>query len=205
MKNVLYAALVFFAASSPAVSQQQTPVDVYNAYNVAVKTAKSWDDISPYMSSTQMEEIKMASPQEQKMMFGFIVDVASARQDIKITSDSVQGDTGMVAAEFCMDNMRASETVDFIMEAGTWRIGKVNLQLGDTRCDGVTGTPCTEEEKADKVDLMQSLINAYPETDRDAIVNETNEKVFAQMGGRPAEDQYCDFVDAFNTTLAARP
>jgi len=51
---------------------------------------------------------------------------------------------------------------------------------------------------------MQMLINACPEDQRVQIVEGTNEEVYTQMGGYPAQDQYCGFVDAFNAILEAR-
>ncbi|MGI9404761.1 MAG: hypothetical protein ACR2O4_00195 [Hyphomicrobiaceae bacterium] len=121
----------------PANAQSKAPKDVYLAYNAALETAKSFDDITPYLVKESVDGLAAMSEKDKTENFGLLKIFGTGKTGVKILKETIDGDNATVIAEFCsQDGNKGKVTTPMKLEEGSWKMAKSNSTTSLEKCDG---------------------------------------------------------------------
>jgi hypothetical protein len=127
------AAVVAGLAAMPAHAQKadQTASQFYLAYRAAFDKAKAIDDLLPYMSKKNVDQVKATPADQRAKMFEMIKEMG-ALKNVKILKEAKNGDGATLTVEALgpPDNAKTTGTIDIIKESGAWKIGKESWSSG---------------------------------------------------------------------------
>jgi hypothetical protein len=119
------------ATAAPLLAQKDTPTQFYTKYRDVFDKAKSIDDLLPYMSKQNVEQVKMTPEKERASMFEMIHEMGVVK-NLKITKETKTATGATLQAEGVgPDGAATKGTIDIISEGGAWKIGKENWSSGN--------------------------------------------------------------------------
>jgi hypothetical protein len=126
MNKLRTIAAVFLLTTSATTVSAQSPSDTYRAYIKSVKQSKSWPDVFPLMSASQITKMRDMPAKQLKGMHGFFQSVVRDWRDIKVVSEKKDGKTATVISSYCSEGKEGQATTSLVFEDGKWRVAKTN-------------------------------------------------------------------------------
>ena len=119
--------LAFFAVAviAPASAQaQKTATQFYMEYVAAFATAKTIEDILPFMAAENRKQVEATPKDERNRMFEMIKMLSHT--DIKVLKEEAgpNGSTILAVEGIDSDRKNSSGTITLVKEGTDWKIGK---------------------------------------------------------------------------------
>ncbi len=113
----------------------KSPTDTYHAYGKALKAAKSWDDVLPFLASGSVAQITALPADRKRQYLAFAKIVAADRNMPEIIKETTDGDAATVVIAYCSeDRKRGKATVSLLREEGAWKFQKDQSDVGLEAC-----------------------------------------------------------------------
>jgi hypothetical protein len=119
---VLVGVLLAPSLAPPAAAQTQTASQFYTAYRAAFDKAKKIEDLFPYMSKKNIDQVNQTKPAERAEMFE-MMKMVGAITDVKVVKETptAAGVTLDVTAKD-PDKKPMTGTVEIVKEGGAWKL-----------------------------------------------------------------------------------
>ena len=138
MKIYIFTAvfLLTSAISGAAVAASEgAPGKAYMAYHEAAVEAKQLKDIVPHSSAATVAAMEEYVPEQRKAIFEMHMATYQNSKDLKVLTESIDGDTSTVVANFCGSNGRVNDLeVTLLLEEGMWKVDLVSSASGADPC-----------------------------------------------------------------------
>lgn len=114
--------VLLFIISSISYAQEDEVINFYNSYVEATKNAKSINDLKPYLSQANVNQLGQITKEDEAL---FLEVVKEERQKLKITkiSTKIKGDTAILTVDGT--DVSTNEPIDGIVylvkENGQWK------------------------------------------------------------------------------------
>ncbi len=107
-----------------AQTATQTPTQVYEAYQAALKKAKAYSELFPFIEARNRVMLERLPEATQAQLLGLAVKAQSAFTDIKVTGEKITGDTAVLTASG-QDRIGQAATgiIPMTKEATGWKVG----------------------------------------------------------------------------------
>ena len=134
MLRLTLATLAISTTLSPALAGSDTPTGAYLAYDAALKSARSIEDITPYLSAEMSAEVMAGSDDDKNFMLMFVGGMAKDRKDLAFTGEEISGSTAKVMLTSCLEGDLMSETANLVKEGAVWKMVKSHAKSDGTKC-----------------------------------------------------------------------
>jgi len=136
---VLVAAGLSLAAGSPAFAQKAAPTaktasEYYVKYHAAMSSAKSVEDLRPFMDPAQQKEMDAASKEEKEMGVKMISSMYADMTGVKVVKETAKGSsyTLDVTATQASDKQAGTGTVEVVKDGAGWRVESETWKFGSS-------------------------------------------------------------------------
>jgi hypothetical protein len=139
-------AICMFPSLSSGADAKATPESVYNKYHQAMVNAKTFEDVTPFLTAKGVKEMKDTPAEERTMMFSFIKDTCP--KDVHVVSSKVEGEKANLklivgdGKPVFMDRPLVGKTkeetkgeVSMVIENGEWKIDKESWKTSSVSAD----------------------------------------------------------------------
>lgn len=139
-------AICLFPSMSFGADAKATPESVYNKYHRAMVNAKTFEDVTPFLTAKTVKEMKDTPAQERTMMFGVIKDICP--KEVHVVSSKIEGekanlklivgDGKPVFIERPLVGKTKEETkgeVNMVIENGEWKVDKESWKTNSVSAD----------------------------------------------------------------------
>lgn len=127
IKTVVQYFILFLLSAGYTVygSEQRGPVEVYDLYLTAIKTADSLNDLSPYISERKMSALKSIPEEDQPGSLQFKKNIANSTRRIDVKSDVNDNEAKItINAVDTSSKKNVVVTVYMLLEGGEWKVDK---------------------------------------------------------------------------------
>jgi hypothetical protein len=105
-------------------AQGSTPTEAFNAYRKALSTATTYGELLPFMEPNGRKMIESMPPATQARMFELLQKFAGTFRDVKVTKESVTGETAILELTGTDPNGQpATGSVPMTRDASGWKVG----------------------------------------------------------------------------------
>lgn len=122
MKKYAFLFAILLIISSITYAQEDQTIKFYNSYVEATKKAKSINDLKPYLSQANVNQLAQITKEDEAL---FLEIVKEERKKIKITniSSKINGDTAILTVDGT--DITTNDSIDGIVylvrENGQWK------------------------------------------------------------------------------------
>ena len=147
MTQKLAAALLALGLATPALAQKasdaKTASEYFLAYHKAISTAKTIEDLRPFMDAEQQKEMDKASKEEQAMGVGMISGMREDITDIKVAKETAKGNvyTLDLTAIQASDKTAGTGTVEISKDKAGWHVDSEVWKFGGSTMTFKKKTP----------------------------------------------------------------
>jgi hypothetical protein len=138
MTQKLAAALLALGLATPALAQKasdaKTASEYFVAYHKAMASAKTIDDLRPFMDAEQQKEMDKASKEEQAMGVGMISGMYADITNVKVAKETktATGYTLDVTATQASDKTAGTGTVEISKGKTGWQVDSEVWKFGSS-------------------------------------------------------------------------
>ena len=117
-------------AVAPVLAQKDTPTQFYMKFREAFDKATSIDDLLPYMSKKNVEQVKATPEKDRAPMFAMMHEMGVVK-NLKVTKETKTA-TGatLEAAGIGSDGAATTGTIAIVSEGGAWKVGNESWNSG---------------------------------------------------------------------------
>ena len=132
------AALLALGLATPALAQKasdaKTASDYFVAYHKAMSSAKTIEDLRPFMDAAQQKEMDKASKEEQAMGVGMISGMYADITDVKVVKETKTptGYTLDLTATQASDKTAGTGTVEISKDTAGWHVDSEVWKFGSS-------------------------------------------------------------------------
>jgi hypothetical protein len=110
--------------SADALTQSQTPTEVFTAYRAALAKATSFNELLPFMDAKSRGMIEVLPEAQRAGMFELMKKFASTYSDVAVTGEKITGDAAVLSLSGKdPKGQPATGTVPMTKEASGWKVG----------------------------------------------------------------------------------
>ncbi|MBL4646037.1 MAG: hypothetical protein JKY99_06235 [Rhizobiales bacterium] len=166
----------------------------YRDYIDARSTAKSFDDLVPFMASDTVKELQKMPADLQGMIFEMSQEMAGPLKEAKIISESVDDNQAVIVAQYCSPNKNSGlHTTWYVVENGGWKIRKEYDFVGLESCGGdaaqtaggdagQTANACDDARWNKGSTRINELLASFPVDQQDNLYNEAVDATMDKLG-----------------------
>jgi len=138
MTQKIAAALLALGLATPALAQKasdaKTASDYFVAYHKAMSSAKTIEDLRPFMDAAQQKEMDKASKEEQAMGVGMISGMYADITDVKVVKETKTptGYTLDLTATQASDKTAGTGTVEISKDTAGWHVDSEVWKFGSS-------------------------------------------------------------------------
>jgi len=122
--------LLAAAAVTPVLAQKDTPTQFYTKFREAFDKAKSIDDLLPYMSKQNVDQVKATPEKDRAPMFEMMHEMGVVK-NLKVTKETKTATGATLQAEgLGPDGAATHGTIEIISEGGAWKVGNESWSSG---------------------------------------------------------------------------
>ena len=138
MTRKLAVALLALGLATPALAQKasdaKTASEYFVAYHKAMSTAKTIEDLRPFMPIEQQQQMDKASKEEQALGVEMLSGAYSDLTNLKVVKETqtANGYTLDVTATQASDNTAGTGTVEISKDKTGWRVDSEVWQFGSS-------------------------------------------------------------------------
>ena len=136
MTQKFAAALLALGLATPALAQKasdaKTASEYFVAYHKAMSTAKTIDDLRPFMDADQQKEMDKASKEEQEMGVGMISGMYADITNVKVVKETptATGFTLDLTATQASDKTAGTGAVEISKDKAGWHVDSEVWKFG---------------------------------------------------------------------------
>ncbi len=119
------------ATVAPVLAQKtETATQFYMKFREAFDKAKSIDDLLPYMSKQNVDQVKMTPEKDRAPMFAMMHEMGVVK-NLKVTKESKTATGATLMAEGLGPDGKATKgSIEIVSEGGGWKVGKESWSSG---------------------------------------------------------------------------
>jgi len=122
------------AYAQKAAPTAKTASEYYVKYHDAMASAKTVDDIRPFMDADSQKEMDAASKEEKEMGVKMISSMYADITGIKVVKETAKGNSYMldVTATQASDKTAGTGTVEVVKDGAGWRVDSETWKFGSS-------------------------------------------------------------------------
>lgn len=121
---VMAIALVIGApgATRAQPSPDDGPFETYAAYLAALQSARTIEDLAPWLAASSRAMIDETPADERPMLFGMLQAMGANLKDVELSGVTVDGAKASLDVTASLDSSAMAGTIKLVREDGAWRI-----------------------------------------------------------------------------------